>query len=63
MSIYIGITCCIAFIGSMIYIIYEKYRKSSIDQNNTKNKIVKEIPSNIENETITTNIYLKESAI
>ena len=44
MSVYIGITCCIAFIASMIYILKEKNRKTTYNndlnlENNINNNV------------------------
>lgn len=62
MSIYIGSVCCVFFIGSMIYIIYEKLKKKSTDQNNNDIK-TKELKEEIKKENISSNIYLTRSAI
>lgn len=63
MSVYIGTACCIAFVGSFIYILVEKNRKRNTPQTpSSRHKALD--TSNLENQEITnTKICLTTTAI
>lgn len=63
MSVYIGTACCIAFVGSFIYILVEKNRKRNTPQAPSSHHKALET-SNLENQEITnTKICLTTTAI
>lgn len=63
MSVYIGTACCIAFVGSFIYILVEKSRKRNTPQTPSSHHKALET-SNLENQEITnTKICLTTTAI
>lgn len=63
MSVYIGTACCIAFVGSFIYILVEKNRKRNTPQTPSSHHKALET-SNLENQEITnTKICLTTTAI
>ena len=61
MSFWIGIVCCIAFMGSFVYMIQAKKRKQSIDLSNNVSDETESIE--IENSKKENNIYLTTTAI
>lgn len=65
MSVYIGSACCVAFIGSLVYMIVKKNAKSkALPEPVARMKVAGEEQTVSENKEITnTNIYLTNSAI
>lgn len=61
MSFWIGIVCCIAFMGSFVYMIQAKKRKQSIDLSNNVSDETESIE--VENSKKENNIYLTTTAI
>ena len=59
MSFWIGIVCCIAFMGSFVYMIQAKKRKQSIDLSNNVSDETESIE--IENSKKENNIYFNTS--